>query len=114
MNKLAEIHNEIQNLNTDARRVLTRELLNAEARRLDNSLIPLDANHKEEMEKERNERICIALVCTAAAAGICALTAWGISKGKQKIEAKAAEEKAKLEDEKKELYRKLSALKGRR
>lgn len=113
MSKISQLHNEIENFNTDVRRLAARDLLNAEARRLDNSLIPLKASHKEMVQKEKEDRAVLLLGAAAVAAGLCALTAWCIHKGKSAIEAKAQEEKARLDEEKKEIYRKLSSLKGR-
>lgn len=113
MSTIHKLQNEIANLNTDARRALARDILAAQAQRLDDSLIPLNADHKKAMQKEKDERTMALVLCTAAAVGICALTAWCIVKGKKKVKEAAAKEKARLEEEKKELYRRMAGLKGR-
>lgn len=111
------LQNELLNLNTNAKKEVMSQILNAEARRLEDSLVPLNAIHKDVIKREKEER-CMELVAVGAvAAGAIALAAFAAWKIKKGVEKKAAEEKAKIESrlqaERKEMIQKLARIKGR-
>lgn len=111
------LENQVLNLNTNAKKEVMAKILGAEQRRLENSLVPLNANHKDVIKQEHEEK-CLEWIAvgavTAGAITLAAFAAWKIKKG---IEKKAAEEKAKVEArlqaERKEMIQKLSRIKGR-
>lgn len=113
MNKFEILENDVQNLNTDARRALAAKLLSSEANRLEGSMIPLDSNHKLVVKEEREEHALEIIAVAALAAGVIALGAavcWRVKKG---IEKQAEKEKIRLAEERKEMIQKLSRIKGR-
>lgn len=113
MNKFDYLVNEAQNLNTDARKAVMARMLKAEQDRLENEMIPLNADHSDAVRQMRQEKCLQAIGCAAVAAGVVALTVCIVKKVNKGIEKKAAAEKAKLEKERKEMIQKLARIKGR-
>lgn len=111
--KLSRIKNDTANLSHDAKMVLMRKLLLEAADLAQDNIIPVNADHKqyvEDVHKEEAGTLLKALLLLAGSAGILAILA---SRGKKFIDKKAEEEKAKFEADRRELYRRLSTIKGR-
>lgn len=113
MKSFDQLKNEALNLGTDARRALLVELLRAQENRTMNSMIPLDASHSEAIRKEKDERAMAAILLCAAGAALTAGTIVIAVKCRKKVKAEAEKAKQQLEQEKKEMIRKLAYVKGR-
>ena len=114
MNKLQALENNVQNLRSDAAKEMMARMLDAEASHLRGEIVPLNANYQKVRQEEKEDHILEAVAGVALAAGAIALGALAIHKIKTEIDKKAALEKIKLEEERKEMIRKLSQLKGKR
>lgn len=108
-----KLKNDSQNLSHDAKMALMHKLLLQAADLAQDNIIPLNADHKEyeeQVKKEERGTLIKALLLLAGSAGILAILA---SRGKQFLDKKAEAEKEKLREDRRELYRRLSAVKGR-
>lgn len=110
--KLDLLRDEIENLNTDARLELTRDLLLRAAEDEREKMVPLGMSIWEERREDEEDKAGL-IASLAVLAGSLGLLAFALCKGKKKLEEKAREEEAKIEEEKRELYRRLSSIKGR-
>lgn len=114
MSKFNEVKNEALNLRSDARKALLIDLLRAEENHVANSMIPLEADHRAAMKKEEEDDRLFGIAMASAA--VAALTGAAVIlavKGKRKLEEEARKAKLQLEQEKKDMIRKLAQVKGR-
>ena len=113
MNKLEQIKNEALNMGTNARKALLVELLRAEENRQLNSMIPLDADHEQVRRDQKNDRTATIVAITAGAVAALAGSVLLLAKGQKKLKIEAEHAKEQLEQEKKEMIRKMTMVKGR-
>lgn len=113
MSKFNEVKNEALNLRSDARKALLIDLLRAEENHVANSMIPLEADHRAAMKKEEDDRLFGIAMTSAAVAALTGAAVILAVKGKRKLEEEARKAKLQLEQEKKDMIRKLAQVKGR-
>ena len=113
MSKFNEVKNEALNLRSDARKALLIDLLRAEEKHVANSMIPLKADHRAAMKKEEDDRLFGIAMASAAVAALTGAAVILAVKGKRKLEEEARKAKLQLEQEKKDMIRKLAQVKGR-
>lgn len=113
MSKFNEVKNEALNLRSDARKALLIDLLRAEENHVANSMIPLEADHRAVMKKEVDDRLFGIAMASAAVAALTGAAVILAVKGKRKLEEEARKAKLQLEQEKKDMIRKLAQVKGR-
>lgn len=113
MNRFELLRNEAENFSTDARRQMLADALALEEKRVRNSMIPLEASHRDVMEEERNERMLVAAALLTASAALLVTGTVLAVKAHKKAVAKAEQIREELEQDKKDMIRKISRIKGR-
>lgn len=113
MMNLNQLKNDRENLSHDAKMVMLRKLLLEAADLAEDNIVPVNSDHtlyEEKVKKEEQSALMRALLLLAGSAGILTILA---VRGSRFVREKAKEEKARFEQEQKDLYRKLSQIKGR-